>query len=214
MSLISRITTWAAGQLLKSADLNGEFNNIVNTLNNLDAGSTPWTNVSTTNLTATNITPTTIDGNIAFDSTSTHGIRGTVAADNAAAGNVGEQFLATAFSAGNAAGTNVFGNICSVTLTAGDWDVTGQAVFFLNGATVTACEGAVSLFSGNTRTDHNEGDNVMLTFPPTAAIDNCVCIANWRVNVTTSTNVFLKGLFTYSAGTPQMGGRLSARRIR
>lgn len=51
MSIISRLTTWTVGQLLKSADLNGEFNNIVNTLNNLDAATTTWDNVKTTSLT-------------------------------------------------------------------------------------------------------------------------------------------------------------------
>lgn len=33
MSFISRITTWATDQLLTSSNLNGEFNNIINTLN-------------------------------------------------------------------------------------------------------------------------------------------------------------------------------------
>jgi hypothetical protein len=45
MSIISRITTWVTNQVLTSSALNGEFNNIVNTLNNLDAGTTPWDNV-------------------------------------------------------------------------------------------------------------------------------------------------------------------------
>lgn len=50
MSLISRITTWVNNQLLKSSDLNGEFNNIVNTINNLDSATTTWTNVKVTTL--------------------------------------------------------------------------------------------------------------------------------------------------------------------
>lgn len=48
MSLISRLTTWTVAQILKSADLNSEFNNIVNTLNNLDSATTRWTNVDAT----------------------------------------------------------------------------------------------------------------------------------------------------------------------
>ncbi len=50
MSLISRLTTWTVGQILKAADLNAEFNNVVNLINNLDAGSTTWTNVHDTTL--------------------------------------------------------------------------------------------------------------------------------------------------------------------
>lgn len=53
MSLLSRLTTWTAGQLLKSADLNGEFNNIVNGINNLDAATTTWTNVKAATVNAT-----------------------------------------------------------------------------------------------------------------------------------------------------------------
>lgn len=45
MSIISRITTWADGQTLFSADLNGEFNNIINLFNNLDSASSTWSNV-------------------------------------------------------------------------------------------------------------------------------------------------------------------------
>jgi hypothetical protein len=41
LSIINRITTWTS-QILTSASLNGEFNNVVNTLNNLDAGTTSW----------------------------------------------------------------------------------------------------------------------------------------------------------------------------
>lgn len=53
MSIISRLTTWTIGQVLKAADLNGEFSNITNLLNNLDAGTTSWTTVKTGALTVT-----------------------------------------------------------------------------------------------------------------------------------------------------------------
>jgi hypothetical protein len=59
MSLINRLTSWAYNQTILPADLNAEFNNIINLLNNLDAGTTPWDNVVTTNLTVngTSIVP-------------------------------------------------------------------------------------------------------------------------------------------------------------
>lgn len=58
MSIISRLTTWTIGQVLKAADLNGEFSNITNVLNNLDAGTTTWTIVNGTTSTITNLTAT------------------------------------------------------------------------------------------------------------------------------------------------------------
>jgi len=53
MSLFNRIVTWSASQLLKSSDLNGEFNNLVNGLNNLDGATTSWTNVKAATINAT-----------------------------------------------------------------------------------------------------------------------------------------------------------------
>ena len=52
MSIINRITTWTS-QILTSSSLNGEFNNVVNTLNNLDGATTAWTNVKAGTLTST-----------------------------------------------------------------------------------------------------------------------------------------------------------------
>lgn len=52
MSVISRITTWTS-QILTSASLNGEFNNVVNVLNNLDSATSTWTNVKAATINAT-----------------------------------------------------------------------------------------------------------------------------------------------------------------
>lgn len=58
MSVISRLKTWGS-ELLKSSDLNAEFNNITNTLNNIDSGSVAWANCNSTNSTQTTSTITT-----------------------------------------------------------------------------------------------------------------------------------------------------------
>lgn len=60
MSLISRITTWTVNQILTSSNLNGEFNNIINLLNNIDAGTTNFTNCNSTSSTITTATVTTL----------------------------------------------------------------------------------------------------------------------------------------------------------
>lgn len=53
MSQIQRQTTWASLQTLTASALNGEFNNIVNTWNNHDSGTSSWTSVKTAALTVT-----------------------------------------------------------------------------------------------------------------------------------------------------------------
>jgi hypothetical protein len=60
MSIISRLTTWSVGQILKAADLNNEFSNITNVLNNVDGGTTTWSNCNSTTSTITTLTPTTL----------------------------------------------------------------------------------------------------------------------------------------------------------
>jgi hypothetical protein len=135
VSIFNRVTTWVTNQLLTSSALNGEFNNLVNTLNNLDSASTSWTNIKTTTL-----TPTTVNTNIVFDSTSSHGIQGTITNDSAAAGNVGE-LQDSIISSAISATANTAANVTSISLTAGDWRVLGSvaysganASFVLNGA--------------------------------------------------------------------------------
>lgn len=89
MSIISRLTTWTIGQVLKAADLNGEFSNITNLLNNLDAATTSWTNVKTATLTPTNVGPFTATGAIAMGTNKITGLgNGTAAQDAAAFGQV------------------------------------------------------------------------------------------------------------------------------
>jgi hypothetical protein len=52
MATIARVKTWASLEILTASDLNSEYNNIVNYLNNADAGSTTWSRVLVTNSSA------------------------------------------------------------------------------------------------------------------------------------------------------------------
>ena len=49
MATIARVTTWSSGQILTASALNGEFDNIVNTWNNHDSGSSSWTRLLASN---------------------------------------------------------------------------------------------------------------------------------------------------------------------
>lgn len=164
-------------------------------------------------MTVTTITAT---GTIAFSSTALYGIKGSTVADTAAAGNVGEyvsSFTATVSqgSSGN------FINIAQIALTAGDWDVSGVVIMYANGAALTGdpiVSGVVSQFSGNTTTDHSEGDNLAVQTIGNSIYVDSIAIPAWRVSTAGSTTVYLKGSTNYSGGTPQYGGRVSARRVR
>lgn len=142
--------------------------------------------------------------------------KGTATNDNAAASYIGEQVRAILLEASriSAATTNQFGDITSISLTAGDWDVTGIAAFALNGATATEAVGAVSVNTANTTTDHVPADNQVGCVAPTATLVSSATISAYRLSLSATTTVYLKGRMTYSAGTPQIYGRISARRVR
>jgi hypothetical protein len=106
-----------------------------------------------------------------------------------------------------------FGNVTSIALTAGDWDLTGvlDAAFLTSLTRITV---ALSLFSGNTTTDHVTGLNVMdCPLGVTGALHGSISIPNWQVVSDIATTVFLKAQLTGAVGNILLG-RLSARRER
>jgi hypothetical protein len=115
--------------------------------------------------------------------------------------------IGSAFTIGN------FGNITSISLTAGDWWVTGLVDYtFL--ATVTRVVMAISLFGANTVTDHVTGSNVLdIDLGVTGTVHGHGVISNYTVNVAATQTVFLKASLTVAVGN-QFLGRLSARRMR
>lgn len=141
-------------------------------------------------------------------------IRGAGTNSNALAGFVGEYVTAN-----NAVGVNSTGNgqwfdIVSISLTAGDWDVSGTIGFNLAGATATQCSGGMSVTTGNSATGLTFGDNWLETVIPTAVTDSSVSIPGWRRSLSTTTTIYLKANLAFSLGTPNAYGRISARRVR
>lgn len=110
----------------------------------------------------------------------------------------------------NSAATGTYKDITSISLTTGTWEVSGIVLGELNGATVTAEYGVISLFSGVTATDHVFGDNQIMVPPPAASYHSAAVIPSWRVVAASATTVYLKVKFDFSAGTPQYVGRISA----
>jgi len=168
---------------------------------------------SVTNLTVTGL----VSSNIQFNNTSTQGIVGATNGGDAATGNVGE-FVQSANPNTNHLSTpnGVFSNQTSINVTAGDWDVTGIMYIPQNGTAFLSSPitWVISVFSGNTTTDHKFGDNmVAITNPGTSSIVTMI-VPTYRISVSGPTTIYWK---TSTGGTNTISGcgyRLSARRVR
>lgn len=202
MSIISRLTTWSIGQVLKAADLNGEFNNITNLLNNLDAATTTWTNVKVATLNSTTATT----------------LKGTTTNDSAAAGNIGE-YISSTVGVVASGGTGVWADLTSIALTAGDWDITLMVTTVDTAATWSHFQIGTSTTAGNSSTGLTDGTtaaHLQIANSATAVVVATLSVPALRVSLSAaSTTYYLKWLNIFSAGTPSTNaGRISARRVR
>jgi hypothetical protein len=143
-------------------------------------------------------------------------IRGSNTNDSAAAGFVG-QYIASVATTTSLPTSGNFGDLTSISLTAGDWDVTAFARFIRNGSTPTAYIIGISTESGNSFTTEAEGDNAA-SFDGTTALltitDFTTCVPAYRVSLSATTTIYFKYYSTYTVATPTAAGRLSARRVR
>lgn len=139
---------------------------------------------------------------------------GTTAVGNATAGNIGEYISATG--AGVTQGTSgQFTNVCSISLTAGDWDVSSCLTMNIATSVLNSYWSiASSAYSANTTTDHVLGDNWLAGQAATGNADAALTIASWRVNVNSTTTIYLKGEASWATAAPTYYGRISARRVR
>jgi hypothetical protein len=140
--------------------------------------------------------------------------KGTATNDSAAAGNVGE-YVSSVVSSGSSVSPNsvTWTNITSVSLTAGDWDVSG-IVAINNTGTATYANAAVSLYSGTTTTDHIDGDNVAQSNSAVSNAEASRVIPSYRVSIASTTSVYLKTYVNFTTGEATAWGRISARRVR
>jgi hypothetical protein len=150
--------------------------------------------------------------------TSGKGIVGTTTNDNADAGNVGQHVSSNATINQNLAASTAWKDMTSISLTAGDWDVTVMGILNNNGATWTRLDLATSSSAGDTSVGLTDGsNNIFKTFGSSSTTPgyDSLTIAAFRVSLSATTTYYLKARATYSAGTPQLyAGRISARRVR
>lgn len=139
--------------------------------------------------------------------------KGTATNDNASAGNVGEYVESVISTQTNFPASVAFGDLTSISLTAGDWDITAQILVTLNGADLTGTLFGIATIAGNDGTWQIGGDNKMEPGLPTASQRTGGTIHR-RVSIASTTTYYLKYFANYASGTPQAAGRLSARRVR
>jgi hypothetical protein len=169
--------------------------------------------LSTQNANNVTITGGSVNGTALGNSTpSTAVIVGVSTNSNAAAGIIGEyieSYIALASATGLT--TNVAKNVTSISLTAGDWDVSGWVGFTLNGATTsTAFAAGTSSTSATLSTDY-----FVETF--TSAVSGSVQqypAPITRFSLAATTTIYLIAYCTFLVSTAAAYGRISARRIR
>ena len=155
------------------------------------------------------------------DSTTNAGvaIQGISGSGSASAGYVGEEVLAT--TTGTTGGTTTaISNILSITLTAGDWDISAYAAALGNGTIFTAnVNGWVYLSTTTASSSGTVVGYTSLQAPQTLGANNvpsfALTLPRFIAQISSTTTYYLNGAITFSAGsTCQWIATLSARRMR
>lgn len=193
-------------------DQSGAFNNCVTRDGQgSPSANIPWNNHKITGLAAA----TTAGDALSWGGAGVvGGLVGTTTNDNAATGYLGEYVTSTVIAGGAVSlTTGVAANITSVSLTAGDWDLSGNVVIidsgtgtlftqvfgWINGASATAPTLPAAAFLQNMA-----GIDATFSFP----------VGTVRVQLTTTTTVFLSCRAGFSVSTAAAYGVLNARRMR
>lgn len=141
---------------------------------------------------------------------------GTATNNNATAGDIGEFVeskvaLGSAVTLTNATSTN----ITSISLTAGDWDVTGICNVTGGAVTGTALDCGISTTSATLPAAGSKGDTwVESPTMATAGADTTLAVPEVRALLSATTTYFLVVQDSFTVGSPKGYGRISARRRR
>lgn len=146
------------------------------------------------------------------------GTVGTITNDAATAGNIGEEVVAIQSTYTNYSTTATYQNITSITLTAGDWDVSAFMTYSSNSATITAASNAIFVISTTTASAAGAVEGRNIGYVPQAALLGTSLfsesISPYRVSISGSTTYYLNSQATFTLGNPQFVGGIRARRIR
>ena len=144
-------------------------------------------------------------------------LKGTSTNNNASAGNVGE-YVSSTVTTPVSATTGTALNITNISLTAGDWDVSGCVLTQPSSSpSTTVIQGWVSLTSATLPAfgDPNSGGRAYIEFG-TANTNPAMqlCTAPFRVSIASTTTVYLGGFAVFSSGSMGFNGFIEARRMR
>jgi hypothetical protein len=145
------------------------------------------------------------------------GVVGTVTNDNAAAGLVGE-YIESSLLVGSAVNltSDVAANVTSISLTAGDWDVSAIGRVHANNASTSFTQGLASISATSATLD---AVNQVNTFSAAAVPGNGVNYAalgvpSTRISLAATTTIYLVCRAKFTVSTAQAYGVISARRVR
>lgn len=156
----------------------------------------------------------TFTNQVSLDNASGNPIHGTNTNDSPSAGYLGEASSSTAAAA--APTTTQYGDLTSISLTAGDWRVTGLANVSI-AANTTKLELGLSTTSGNSATGLVFGDNHIYYATTTGFgtfTDMPMSIPSYRFSLSGTTTVYLKYSGTYTGTSPTFTGTIRAIRVR
>lgn len=203
MASLTITNTFVAGTKAASTDVNTNFTDVSTYVNDRNSGAADWDTVSCAGT-------ITAKGQLIG--------KGTITNDNAAALDIGEYIEALVSGVTVPGASGVFGDLTSISLTAGDWDVSANTYLAVGGGTVTGpWQVAISVNSAATTSDQVLGSNhVVNDFTPGLAgsAQQDVPINNYRLSLSGTTTIFFKLASTYSVGPTAISGRISARRVR
>lgn len=143
----------------------------------------------------------------------TNAIAGTATNNNAVAGNIGE-YIQSVVASGSAVAlsTGTTANVTSISLTAGDWDVTGVVDYAMTGATAT------NFLHGTSTTSATLGGQDSYAQKPFAFAGSNATLGDnaplVRLSLSGTTTVYLVAQAAFSGGSVDAYGTIRARRVR
>ena len=142
----------------------------------------------------------------------TLGITGTTAGDNANAGSIGEVIssVPAGLSFPNASAQTVAG----ITLSPGDWDVQGEINFAATAATMTAVMGTISPVAASAPGAVAMNASGVIIQAPFTGLSQRIALAPCRASLSVSAPYYLSALVNFGSGTVTVTGKIWARRAR
>jgi len=163
--------------------------------------------------TPSTVAATTVSATGTITPSQTAGIVGTTTNNNANAGSFGE--FASSSTATQSATSNTPLNAASVSLTAGDWDVTGLIQTNPAGTTTTSSTVAgISTTSATFGTISGGFTNATVTNGATAGVNLNTAAPTTRISLSGTTTVFLVAQVGFAVSTLTVSGFIRARRVR